>query len=159
MTEGLTDIFTQPYHGAKEEGAIGAVKGVGKGTVALMTKTGSGRHFLLFRFFPFLSYLILHLPLQVEADPDTSITALLGTFAYPAQGIAKSIRTAVNFRTRKQIMKARRVEGQYMLESAHEGKIDQGRMLAMFDALMKSQEAEEGAEEVSLWRKHTSRSN
>lgn len=42
MTEGVTDIFVQPYKGAKEEGALGALKGFGKGTVALATKTGAG---------------------------------------------------------------------------------------------------------------------
>jgi hypothetical protein len=42
MSEGLTDIFVQPYKGAKEEGALGALKGFGKGTVALATKTSSG---------------------------------------------------------------------------------------------------------------------
>lgn len=29
--------------GAKKEGAVGALKGVGKGTVELITKPGSGR--------------------------------------------------------------------------------------------------------------------
>lgn len=43
MSKGLTDIFVQPDKGAKEEGALGAMKGVGKGTVALATKTTSGR--------------------------------------------------------------------------------------------------------------------
>jgi hypothetical protein len=42
MAEGLTDIFVQPYKGAKEEGTVGALKGFGKGTVALATKTGAG---------------------------------------------------------------------------------------------------------------------
>ncbi len=42
MSEGLTDIFTKPYEGAKEEGVLGALKGVGKGTVSLATKTTSG---------------------------------------------------------------------------------------------------------------------
>ncbi len=43
MSEGVTDIFVQPYLGAKEDGVVGAVKGFGKGTVALTTKTISGR--------------------------------------------------------------------------------------------------------------------
>lgn len=42
MTEGLADIFVQPYKGAKEEGALGALKGVGKGTVGIATKTSAG---------------------------------------------------------------------------------------------------------------------
>jgi hypothetical protein len=44
MGEGLSDIFVQPYKGAQKEGTLGAVKGVGKGTVSLITKTGSGKH-------------------------------------------------------------------------------------------------------------------
>lgn len=41
MGEGLTDIFVQPYKGGKQEGVLGVVKGVGKGSVSLLTKTGS----------------------------------------------------------------------------------------------------------------------
>ena len=47
MSEGLTDIFTKPYKGAKEEGTFGALKGFGKGTSSLVTKTGSGTFFHL----------------------------------------------------------------------------------------------------------------
>jgi hypothetical protein len=43
MGEGLTDIFVQPYKGAKKEGALGALKGVGKGSLSLMTKTTGGK--------------------------------------------------------------------------------------------------------------------
>jgi hypothetical protein len=42
MTEGLTDIFAQPYKGARDEGALGALKGFEKGTVALASKPGAG---------------------------------------------------------------------------------------------------------------------
>lgn len=42
MGEGLTDIFTEPYKGGKKEGVVGVAKGVGKGTVTLMTKTTYG---------------------------------------------------------------------------------------------------------------------
>lgn len=41
MGEGLTDLFVQPYKGGKEEGALGVAKGVGKGLIALTTKTNS----------------------------------------------------------------------------------------------------------------------
>jgi hypothetical protein len=34
MTDGFTGLFTQPVNGAKEEGALGAVKGFAKGTAA-----------------------------------------------------------------------------------------------------------------------------
>ncbi|KAJ5836524.1 hypothetical protein N7447_002550 [Penicillium robsamsonii] len=39
---GLTDIVVQPYRGAQAEGAIGAAKGVAKGTIGTMTKLSSG---------------------------------------------------------------------------------------------------------------------
>lgn len=52
MGEGLTDIFVQPYRGAQKEGAVGALKGVGKGTVSLITKTGSGTLLSRSEFWP-----------------------------------------------------------------------------------------------------------
>ncbi|KAJ6119864.1 UDP-glucuronosyl/UDP-glucosyltransferase [Penicillium sp. IBT 18751x] len=41
MSEGLSNIITQPIKGAKKEGALGAVKGFAKGTVELATKVPS----------------------------------------------------------------------------------------------------------------------
>ncbi|CAG8117443.1 unnamed protein product [Penicillium olsonii] len=41
MTDGFTGIITQPMNGAKEEGALGAVKGFAKGTIGLATKVPS----------------------------------------------------------------------------------------------------------------------
>ncbi|EEY18375.1 conserved hypothetical protein [Verticillium alfalfae VaMs.102] len=42
FADGLSDLVVQPYKGAKIEGALGAVKGVGKGIVGLTTKSGAG---------------------------------------------------------------------------------------------------------------------
>ncbi|KAL1966364.1 hypothetical protein VTN77DRAFT_4506 [Rasamsonia byssochlamydoides] len=39
MSEGLTDIFVQPYKGGKEEGVLGVAKGFAKGTIGFTTKT------------------------------------------------------------------------------------------------------------------------
>ncbi|KAL0940329.1 Sterol 3-beta-glucosyltransferase UGT80B1-like protein 5 [Colletotrichum truncatum] len=39
MKGGLTDIFVHTYKGKKEEGAMGAAKGLGKGVVSLVTKS------------------------------------------------------------------------------------------------------------------------
>lgn len=39
MKGGLTDIFVHTYTGKKEQGALGAAKGLGKGVVSLMTKS------------------------------------------------------------------------------------------------------------------------
>ncbi|GME55126.1 uncharacterized protein LTHEOB_6358 [Neofusicoccum parvum] len=41
LAEGMTDIVVQPVRGARQGGAAGAVKGVGKGLVGLGVKTGS----------------------------------------------------------------------------------------------------------------------
>ncbi|XP_014556216.1 glycosyltransferase family 1 protein [Bipolaris victoriae FI3] len=39
--EGITDIVTKPRDGAKKEGAVGFMKGVGKGSLNMVTKPGS----------------------------------------------------------------------------------------------------------------------
>ncbi|KAE9377348.1 glycosyltransferase family 1 protein [Stipitochalara longipes BDJ] len=105
MTEGLTDIFVQPYKGARDEGSLGALKGIGKGTVALASKTGAGA---------------------------------LGLVAYPGQGIAKSIRSAVRSKLRHSIEKAKHVEGEYLLKSAIEKGLDFERLIADFDRSMRN---------------------
>jgi hypothetical protein len=57
--------------------------------------------------------------------------ALLGLVAYPGQGISKSIWAAVNSGTRKKIMAARHVEGQYLL--GHDGgDVDRKAISAKF---------------------------
>ncbi|CZR37590.1 uncharacterized protein FPRO_07219 [Fusarium proliferatum ET1] len=40
--DGLSDVVVQPYKGAKKEGALGAAKGLGKGAMSLVTKSGAG---------------------------------------------------------------------------------------------------------------------
>ncbi|KAJ4197062.1 hypothetical protein NW767_009307 [Fusarium falciforme] len=40
--DGLSDVVMEPYRGAKKEGAMGAVKGIGKGAMNLVTKSGAG---------------------------------------------------------------------------------------------------------------------
>ncbi|PNH41013.1 hypothetical protein VD0004_g6051 [Verticillium dahliae] len=42
FADGLSDLVVQPYKGARDEGALGAVKGVAKGIVGLTTKSGAG---------------------------------------------------------------------------------------------------------------------
>ena len=42
MYDGLSGILTQPYHGAKKEGSLGLVKGVGKGLAGVIAKPGAG---------------------------------------------------------------------------------------------------------------------
>ena len=43
MTDGFKGFFTEPVKGAREDGALGAVKGFAKGTIGLATKVPSGR--------------------------------------------------------------------------------------------------------------------
>jgi hypothetical protein len=74
----------EPVRGAGRGGTLGAVKGVGKGAVSLVTKSGAG---------------------------------MFGLFAYPSAGIAKSIRTAAYGGTRKAVVNAKRVEGQWLLSN------------------------------------------
>ncbi|EEU35053.1 uncharacterized protein NECHADRAFT_44809 [Fusarium vanettenii 77-13-4] len=40
--DGISDVVMEPYKGAKKEGALGAVKGIGKGAMNLVTKSGAG---------------------------------------------------------------------------------------------------------------------
>lgn len=40
--DGLSDVVVQPYMGARKDGAVGAVKGFGKGVASLATKSGAG---------------------------------------------------------------------------------------------------------------------
>ncbi|SCV51610.1 probable sterol glucosyltransferase [Fusarium fujikuroi] len=40
--DGLSDVVVQPYEGAKKEGALGVAKGLGKGAMSLVTKSGAG---------------------------------------------------------------------------------------------------------------------
>lgn len=45
MAGGMTDLFVQPYLGAREEGVTGAAKGLAKGMAGVATKTLSGKDF------------------------------------------------------------------------------------------------------------------
>ena len=40
--DGITGVVTQPINGAKENGVIGAVTGIGKGVGGLILKPGAG---------------------------------------------------------------------------------------------------------------------
>lgn len=44
ITDGFTDLFTQPVKGAQEEGVAGAAKGFMKGTLGFATKVPSGKY-------------------------------------------------------------------------------------------------------------------
>ena len=40
---GITGLVTEPYKGAKDEGTLGFCKGVGKGSLGLVSKSGTGK--------------------------------------------------------------------------------------------------------------------
>jgi hypothetical protein len=40
---GLADLVIEPYKGGKKEGALGVAKGLGKGSLGFLAKTGSGK--------------------------------------------------------------------------------------------------------------------
>ncbi|KAJ7705318.1 hypothetical protein B0H17DRAFT_1037634 [Mycena rosella] len=88
MSEGMADLFMQPYKGAKEEGAWGMAKGFGKGALGFSAKISSGA---------------------------------LGLVAYPGQGIYKSIRAAAHDTTRKEIIRKKHQEGEWLLLQTEQG--------------------------------------
>jgi hypothetical protein len=61
----------------------------------------------------------------------------MGLVAYPGQGIAKSIRTAVKSKTRHMIQEAKHSEGEYLSRLAKENGVNHERLLTDFESLMK----------------------
>ncbi|EJP63533.1 sterol glucosyltransferase [Beauveria bassiana ARSEF 2860] len=47
FVDGFTDLVVEPYNGARKDGALGAVKGLGMGAVSLTTKSGAAMFGLL----------------------------------------------------------------------------------------------------------------
>lgn len=43
VVDGVSDVFVLPYKGAQQEGALGAVKGVGKGLAGMSSKLFTGK--------------------------------------------------------------------------------------------------------------------
>lgn len=44
ISGGLADLVMEPYRGGKKEGALGVVKGIGKGSLSFLANTGSGKY-------------------------------------------------------------------------------------------------------------------
>jgi hypothetical protein len=80
LYNGVAGLITEPSKGLREEGAVGFAKGLGKGTAGLLTKTTTGMLGTCDFYVQTLIY----------------VTASVGIFAYPAQGIYKSIVTSSN---------------------------------------------------------------
>lgn len=98
IVDGLADLVVQPYKGGRKEGALGVAKGIGKGTVNMISKISGGA---------------------------------VGVWAYPAQGIAKSISNAVHTTSKKEIEVAKREEGAWLLQ---EGRLTDADMRTMIEA-------------------------
>lgn len=103
LSHGVVDILVQPCKGAREDGALGFVAGLGKGTVGTATKISAGS---------------------------------LSIWAYPAQGVWKSISNvkAKRSRVRSEIVAARRAHDQYCSDR---DRRDENKVLADFDTLVK----------------------
>lgn len=104
MTESVSDIVVKPYQGMQQDGAKGAVKGVGKGMSNMVSKSGF---------------------------------AMFGVLIYPSAGIAKSLHASIHSRRRKLIVKARRGEGVWMLESGQYTDTDRDQVVTGFRGISK----------------------
>ncbi|KAF2194211.1 hypothetical protein K469DRAFT_453572, partial [Zopfia rhizophila CBS 207.26] len=99
ISEGVTDLFMQPYKGGRDEGTLGLAKGLGKGVLGFSTKVASGMLFVVDEI--------------IKTDFDG--IGPLGLIAYSFQGVYQSIR-AMNSRTGSVIVQRRRIEGGYLLK-------------------------------------------
>lgn len=118
IREGITGIWTQPRRGA-DEGALGVAKGIMKGTIGFTTMLPSGMCDIL---------------CGIESRIVLILTATLGLIAYPAHGICKSLHTAVRSKTRKQIVKSRHREAEYMMQRMGQS-LDRRSVMQTFDVL------------------------
>jgi hypothetical protein len=120
MCGGLSDLFVQPYEGTKKEGIVGFAKGLGKGGVGAVTKTGAG------------STILSKKENRFSTD---NLIAIVGLVAYPGQGVCKSLHDVTHSRTRKQIVAARCAEGQYILENQRKQMIENSEILYAFNVM------------------------
>jgi hypothetical protein len=44
MVDGFTDLVREPAKGSKDQGALGAIMGVGKGSANMLLKVSSGKY-------------------------------------------------------------------------------------------------------------------
>jgi hypothetical protein len=122
MTDGFTGFVTQPINGAREEGALGAVKGFAKGTIGLATKVPSGKYF-------FHTY-------SGQQLTSSFFEAGIGLVAYPFQGITKSIEAAFRSKARKAVVNARLKNGYFEISRMHMTDEERHEVLQKFDRLL-----------------------
>lgn len=128
MTDSFASMTTQPVKGAGEKGALGATKGLAKGTVELATKVPSGMY-PLFAFCSrrLISYLIY--------------TAGMGLVAYSFHGIAKRIEAAVRSKSRRDVVNAWLIDGYRQTQRMQLSDAERNEILRKFDRLYYSLDA------------------
>jgi hypothetical protein len=125
IVDGVNDLWNKPSEDAKKEGAMGFVKGMGKGAAGFTSKTASGK-ILGFSCTNFMA--------------DMCALAVLGLVAYPGEGICKSIRHVAKSATRKRIKVQKLVEGESLF--AANASIEEVRqVLEMFERLRRPRES------------------
>lgn len=105
--------MTQPLDGAKENGALGLVTGIGKGIGGLILKPGAGEY-------------------SLHYGATGTLTEPLGLFAlsaYPLQGISQEIRKAFGPHYERQVAYSRLAQGRGEME-AYSSEEQQGIILA-----------------------------
>ncbi|KAH7078641.1 hypothetical protein BKA63DRAFT_600939 [Paraphoma chrysanthemicola] len=107
LADGLSDPYKQTYESGKNEGAIGYVKGFGKGMAGLLSKSSA---------------------------------AVVGTVAYPGDGICKSIKTLAKGKTRRLIQSQKAIEGEWLAEQPG---VDAITIVRTFKSLRMRKEAAE----------------
>lgn len=127
MSDGFSGFFTQPVNGARDEGALGAVKGFAKGTIGLATKVPSGKQ--------------LSQSMKVSRANLTVCLAGIGLVAYPFQGITKSIEGAFRSQSRKAIVSARLKSGYYETTRMQMTDEERRQILQAFDRFLLSSDA------------------
>ncbi|KAL3463446.1 hypothetical protein BJX64DRAFT_121014 [Aspergillus heterothallicus] len=127
MVDGVTGLVMQPIKGAREEGALGVVKGLAKGTVGAGVGVGG---------------------------------AALGFVAYPGQGICRSIHASMRSKTRKEILKTRYREGEYLsrtLVSYGSDNVDRGAIIRAFENLRRKEGSKQRFDTWDLAREQDAR--
>ncbi|GLA93252.1 hypothetical protein AtubIFM61612_010446 [Aspergillus tubingensis] len=108
--EGMTDIFYQPYKGARDDGAKGFATGFLKGSFGTVGKI-------------------------VHGIRDLSYLGSLGLVAYPGQGVKRTIQHATRNKRRKQVIDALHADNRSILRQESERGLQNAVILDFFDLL------------------------
>jgi hypothetical protein len=124
--DGLAGLFVQPYLGAKEDGPLGAFKGIAKAIANLSFMLLAGTCVTSFQ------------PAEDHRGVSNIYcgTAAVGTGAYPLRGVHQSILYLIYCQTRRSVQLARRLEGRYLAGKAGTDRVLEHEVLDSFDKLM-----------------------